>query len=160
MNYYTLKGSNANNFFKIDLHPDKYYDWDDVKKRAVANMEDIIDDKDRDEIESNVTLFQEIIDGRRRREKKIKDKFKQKDIKFIPHSYYTRNYIMYNRNDFDDVVKKMYIMKVLFENCDILNKWEDYKVKTNKQIYSFEEKDKFYKDTYDKFIIKNPRFML
>lgn len=152
MNYYTVKGCNANKFFKLDLHPDLYYDWDDVKKRADGRMKDEYDDKERDEIEGNVSNFQEVIDGRRRRENVLKEELKKKNIKFIPHSYVIRNYIMYNRRKFKEVVDIMKQMNILFEKCDIVNKWEKHKVSEGKQIYSFDEKDEYYKKTYLEYL--------
>jgi len=160
MNYYTLKGDNANKFFKLNLNPDLYYDWDDVKKRAELQMTEEKDDKSRDEIEGNLSFFQEIIDGRHRREKILRNEFKKKNINFIPHSYYVRNYIMYNKNTSKYVFEKMYMMKILFEECDIKNKWEDHKILASKQIYSFEEKDNYYYEKYKEFIKDNPRFKI
>lgn len=160
MNYYTLKGSNANKFFQLSLNPDNYYEWDDVKKRAELQLSEVLDDKERDEIESNISSFQEIIDGRRRREKILRNLFEEKNINFLPHSYLVRNHIMYNRKCSNTIVRYMYMMKILFEKCDILNKWEDFKVKQKNQLYSFEEKDNFYEKTYKEFIQKNPKFRL
>lgn len=159
MNYYTLKGSNANNFFKLSLDNDKYYDWDYVKRIAEEKMISL-DDKECDEIEGNITSFQEIIDQRKRREKIIKNEFNKNKIKFIPHSYIVRNHIMYGKKTTENVVKMMYMMKILFEKCEILDRWEDYKIRNGNQIYTFEEKDKFYKDTYNEFINNNPKFKL
>jgi len=160
MNYYTLKGCNANNFFKINLHPDRYYDWDDVKKRAELRIDEERDDKVKNDIEGNICNFQEIIDGRRRREKIIRELFKKKNIKFIENSYVTRNHIMYNRKTSNEVVRIMYRMKILFEHCDIINKWEENKVEEEKQFYTFEEKDNFYEKIYNEFVEENPRFKL
>ena len=39
-------------------------------------------------------------------------------------------------------------MNYLFEKCDIRRKWEEYKVQMGNQIYTFEEKDRFYKREY------------
>ena len=159
MNYYTLKGKNANIFFRLDLDRDKYFDWDYVKNHAEEKMLEL-NDKDRDEIESNISTFQEIIDQRKRREKILINEFNKKNIKYIKHSYIVRNHIMYGKKTAEKVVKIMYIMKILFEKCDILNRWEEYKIKTNNQIYTFEEKDKYYMDTYKEFIKQNPKFRL
>jgi len=148
MNYYTIKGYNANKFYHLNLNPDLYYDWEDVKKRAEQSMLDINDDKIRDEIESNISQFQEIIDARHRREKSLKHEFNKKNIKFILHSYLTRNFIMYGRKKLSDVVSIMHRMKILFEKCDISNQWEKYKILSGRQIYSFEEKDEYFKKIY------------
>ena len=81
MNYYTLKGKNANIFFRLDLDRDKYFDWDYVKNHAEEKMLEL-NDKDRDEIESNISTFQEIIDQRKRREKILINEFNKKNIKY------------------------------------------------------------------------------
>jgi len=160
MNYYTLKGVNANKFFKLNLKDESYFDWEYVKNKAVEIMNNINDDKERDEIESNISSFQEIIDARKRREKSLKNEFDKKNIKFINHSYIVRNHIMYGKKTTADVVRIMYMMKILFEKCNILNRWEEHKVKIGNQVYSFKEKDDFYKKTYDEFIKKNPKLKL
>ena len=67
---------------------------------------------------------------------------------------------MYGKKTTADVVRIMYMMKILFEKCNILNRWEEYKVEKGNQVYSFKEKDDFYKKTYDEFIKKNPKFKL
>ena len=56
----------------------------------------------------------------------------------------------------NDVVQKMYMMKILFEDCDIINKWEKYKVKKSQQIYTFDEKEKFYEDIYKEYMKSHP----
>ena len=43
MNYYTLKGANANKFFKLNLKDESYFDWEYVKNKAVEIMNNIND---------------------------------------------------------------------------------------------------------------------
>ena len=159
MNYYTLSGKNANHFFRLDLLENKYFDWEYVKSLAEDKMIELMD-KDRDEIESNISTFQEIIDQRKRREKNLINEFNKKNIKFIKHSYIVKNHIMYGRKTTENVVKIMYMMKILFEKCNILDRWEEYKIKNREQIYTYEEKDRFYRQTYKDFIKRNSEFRL
>ncbi len=160
MNYYTLSGKNANKHFGLNLVENRYYDWDYVKNLAEDIYKNEYELSKRDEFHKNILNFQEIIDGRKRREKEIKDNFQKRKINFLPQSYMIRNYIMYNKKKYKDVEKKMYMMKILFENCDILNKWENHKINSGCQVYSFEEKDKFYEDTFNNYVKKNPKFRL
>jgi hypothetical protein len=55
---------------------------------------------------------------------------------------------MYGRGLLNHVVREMAKMHYLFEKCDIRRKWEEYKVERGKQIYTFEEKDRFYEKEY------------
>jgi len=158
MDFYTLKGKNANNFFKLSLNPNKYYRWSDVKEMGINRVKEFFTDVEKEEIIKNIFSFQEIIDARKRREVGLRAKFNDYKIKFIPESYLIRNYIMYGRKKEREVLKEMYKMKILFEKCDITNQWEKYKVDTKQQLYTFEEKDKFYDDTYNKYVKLNPRY--
>jgi len=158
MNYYSLSGKNSNKFFRLNLQENKYYDWELVKKMAIEK--NFVDPKEKDIVNENINNFQKIIDERRRREKNIKELLLKHNINFIGHSYVIRRHIMYNKGSTQNVIHIMNMMKILFERCDIMNKWEEYKIKENNQIYTFEEKDRFYKKIYDNFIRKNPRFKL
>jgi hypothetical protein len=149
MDFYTLKGENANKFFKLNLNPGKYYSWDDVR---------LLLDLDDSEVKSSCEFFDGIIMNRKFREAIIKDKLQKYNIKYIPHSYLIRNYVMYGRKTVDYIVKNLYMMKILHEQCDILNKWESYKIRMEQNVYSFEEKDKFYEDSYNEFVSNNPKY--
>jgi len=154
MNYYTVSGVNINKFFNLGFNERKYYDWDEVRGK-VLEMEG---GYGWDELEKNLVNFQEVIDGRKRRERQLKSEFDKYGIKFIPHSYLIRNYVMYGRRTKKEVVRRMYMMKILYEKCDILDKWEKNKVEKGQQVYTFEEKDKFYEDYYKEFVKNNPRY--
>lgn len=154
MNYYTVSGVNINKFFNLGFNERKYYDWDEVRGK-VLEMEG---GYGWDELEKNLVNFQEVIDGRKRRERQLKSEFDKYGIKFIPHSYLIRNYVMYGRRTQKEVVRRMYMMKILYEKCDILDKWEKNKVEKWQQVYTFEEKDKFYEDYYKEFVKNNPRY--
>lgn len=155
MNYYTISGINANKHFGLNLIEQKYYDWDEIKRMAEDIYNNEFDFEKRDFYHKNILNFQEIIDGRKRREKNIKEHLNKKKIKFIPHSYLIRNYIMYNKNNIKFIEKNLYMMKILFEKCDIINKWEEYKINCGCQVYSFQEKDKFYEEIFNNFIKNN-----
>ena len=96
-----------------------------------------------------------IIDGRKIREFLLKKELEKKDIQFIKHSYLVRNFVMYGKGKISEIVQKLEMMKVLFEKCDIKKKWDAHKVSGGKSIYTFEEKDKFYEDTYKEYCEKN-----
>ena len=152
MDYYTLSGKNVNKFFKLNKMEDRYYRWDDIFILARVKLETEKDEGCKEELRSAITIFNGIIDNRKTRENKLKIEFNKYGIKFIPHSYIVRNYIMYGRNKLKDVVKIMYMMKILFEKYDIIDKWEKYKIDEMRQVYTFEEKDNFYKNEYDKLV--------
>jgi len=157
MDFYTLKGRNANKFFSLELEPSKYYNWAEVKELAKKKRDELYSKTDEDQMTENIERFQEIIDARKRRELKIRSRFNDYKIQFIPNSFYVRNHIMYGKKTTEEVLRKMYMMKILFENCDIKNKWEKNKVTKGQQIYTFEEKDLFYETTYTEFMRENPR---
>ena len=144
IDFYSVKGSNVNRIFNLNLIDHQYYNWDDVKLK-------IGEDK-REEVEK----FDLVIVGRKSRLERLKGALEVRGIKFIPHSYLVRNYVMYGRKTCWEVVKMLYMMKVLFEKCDIKAKWERHKINNGQQIYSFEEKDNFYKECYDKYVDLHP----
>jgi len=155
MDFYTIKGSNANKFFKLKLSSSKYYKWSEVVELA-NQIYETLPQNEKEEYKKSIKNYQNIIDGRVQRELQLRARFNDYKIKFIPHSYFIRNYIMYNRGSINDVVQKMYMMKILFEDCDIINKWEKYKVKKSQQIYTFDEKEKFYEDIYKEYMKSHP----
>jgi len=82
------------------------------------------------------------------REKCLRKELERLGVPFRAHSYKVRHYVMYGRGLLNHVVREMVKMHYLFEKCDIRRKWEEYKVTRGKQIYTFEEKDRFYEKEY------------
>jgi len=150
IDFFSVKGSNVNKKFNLNKVDNFYYNWEDVKKEVIEKFEN--DESKMEEVDK----FDLVIVGRKSRLERLKRKLEERNIKLIEHSYLVRNYVMYARKSLDEVVRTLYMMKILFEKCDIKVKWERYKCEKGKQIYSFEEKDKFYEAMYEKYIDLTP----
>jgi len=157
IDYYTVKGINANKHLKLNLIETKFYNWSDIKDLIKDRLEDETDTEIIKIVRNNAALFEDIVSKRRKRENEVKRAFKEKNIDFIPHSFLVRNYIMYGRRDLNYIVDTMYRMKILFENCDIKKQWEQHKINGNKQIYTFQDKDNFYETIFTDYVKANPK---
>ena len=146
INFFSVKGSNVNRIFNLGLSDNMYYSWDEIKEKV----------KDNEQFKTIVENFDLVIVGRRSRLERLKKRLEERGIAFIPHSYLVRNYVMYGRKSCEEVVKTLYMMKVLFEKCNIRQKWEKYKMDNGQQIYSYDEKDQFYETEYNKYVDVNP----
>lgn len=134
IDFYTVKGVNINKYFNLGLDDDKYYRWEDVVEKVEDN-----------EKKQN---FDDVMKWRGEREKCLRRELERLGVPFLAHSYKVRHYVMYGRGLLNHVVREMVKMHYLFEKCDIRRKWEEYKVTRGKQIYTFEEKDRFYEREY------------
>lgn len=137
IDFYTVKGEILNRHFQLGLDDDKYYRWEDV----VGKVSDFIDTEEDKEKKRN---FDDVMKWRGEREKCLRRELERLGVPFLTHSYKVRHYVMYGRGLLNHVVREMVKMHYLFEKCDIRRKWEEYKVTRGKQIYTFEEKDRFY----------------
>lgn len=133
IDFYTVKGEILNKYFQLGLDDDTYYRWENI---------DIEEDKEKKR------NFDDVMKWRGEREKCLRRELERLGVPFLAHSYKVRHYIMYGRGLLNDVVREMVKMHYLFEKCDIRTKWEEYKVTRGKQIYTFEEKDRFYEREY------------
>ena len=134
IDFYTVKGEILNRNFQLGLDDDTYYRWENV----VGKVED-------NEKKQN---FDDVMKWRGEREKCLRRELERLGVPFLAHSYKVRHYVMYGRGLLNHVVREMVKMHYLFEKCDIRRKWEEYKVTRGKQIYTFEEKDRFYEREY------------
>jgi len=134
IDFYTVKGEILNRYFQLGLDDDVYYRWENV----VGKVED-------NEKKQN---FDDVMKWRGEREKCLRRELERLGVPFLTHSYKVRHYVMYGRGLLNYVVREMVKMHYLFEKCDIRRKWEEYKVTRGKQIYTFEEKDRFYEREY------------
>ena len=134
IDFYTVKGAIINRYFKVGLEDDTYYRWQDVVEKVEDN-----------ETKKN---FDDVMKWRGEREKYLRQELERLGVPFLEHSYKVRHYVMYGRGLLNQVVREMVKMHYLFEKCDIRTKWEEYKVARGKQIYTFEEKDRFYEREY------------
>ena len=134
IDFYTVKGEILNRHFQLGLDDDTYYRWENV----VGKVED-------NEKKQN---FDDVMKWRGEREKCLRRELERLGVPFLAHSYNVRHYVMYGRGLLNHVVREMVKMHYLFEKCDIRRKWEEYKVTRGKQIYTFEEKDRFYEKEY------------
>ena len=134
IDFYTVKGAIINRYFKVGLEDDTYYRWQDVVEKVEEN-----------ETKKN---FDDVMKWRGEREKCLRQELERLGVPFLEHSYKVRHYVMYGRGLLNQVVREMVKMHYLFEKCDIRTKWEEYKVARGKQIYTFEEKDRFYEREY------------
>lgn len=134
IDFYTVKGEIINRHFGLGLEDDTYYRWDAVVDKVEDN------EKKRS--------FDDVMKWRGEREKYLKRELERLGVPFRTHSYKVRHYVMYGRGILNHVVREMVKMHYLFEKCDIRRKWEEYKVTRGKQIYTFEEKDRFYEREY------------
>ena len=134
IDFYTVKGEILNRHFKLGLDDDTYYIWDNVV--------------DKVEVNEKKKSFDDVMKWRGEREKCLRRELERLGVPFLTHSYKVRHYVMYGRGLLNNVVREMVKMHYLFEKCDIRRKWEEYKVTRGKQIYTFEEKDRFYEKEY------------
>ena len=134
IDFYTVKGAIINRYFKVGLEDDTYYRWQDVVEKVEEN-----------ETKKN---FDDVMKWRGEREKCLRQELERLGVPFLEHSYKVRHYVMYGRGLLNQVVQEIVKMHYLFEKCDIKRKWEEYKVERGKQIYTFEEKDRFYEKEY------------
>jgi hypothetical protein len=148
IDFYTVKGVNINKYFNLGLDDDKYYRWEDV----VGKVSDFIDTEEdktkKSELEEKKRNFDDVMKWRGEREKCLRRELERLGVPFLTHSYKVRHYVMYGRGLLNHVVREMVKMHYLFEKCDIRRKWEEYKVTRGKQIYTFDEKDRFYEREY------------
>jgi hypothetical protein len=148
IDFYTVKGEIINRYFDLGLDDEKYYRWEDVVERCEDSI-GIEEDKTRKlELEEKKKNFEDVMKWRGEREKCLRRELERVGVPFLAHSYKVRHYVMYGRGLLNQVVKEIVKMNYLFEKCDIRRKWEEYKVTRGKQIYTFEEKDRFYEKEY------------
>jgi hypothetical protein len=148
IDYYTISGKNANTHFGLDLK-DGYYNYNDVLCK--------INYFNHQENANNLLV---IMEERKAREKVLREEFERLGIKFQERSYLVRRHIMYNDFSPRFVIGKMYQMKVLFENCQIKDKWEAYKLEHQGRIFSMDEKDKYYDDYYKNYLEEHPELRM
>jgi hypothetical protein len=134
IDFYTVKGEILNRYFQLGLDDDVYYRWNTVVDKVEEN------EKKRS--------FDDVMKWRGEREKCLRKELERLGVPFRAHSYKVRHYVMYGRGLLNHVVREIVKMHYLFEKCDIRRKWEEYKVSRGKQIYTFEEKDRFYEKEY------------
>ena len=134
IDFYTVKGEVINRYFGVGLDDDRYYRWEDV----VGKVEDSEKKKS----------FDDVMKWRGEREKCLRRELERLGVPFLAHSYKVRHYVMYGRDLLNNVIRDIVKMHYLFEKCDIRRKWDEYKVERGKQIYTFEEKDRFYENEY------------
>lgn len=148
IDFYTVKGEIINRYFEVGLDDDKYYRWEDV----VGKVSDFIDAEEdktkKSELEEKKHNFDNVMKWRGEREKCLRRELERLGVPFLAHSYKVRHYVMYGRDLLSNVVREIVKMHYLFEKCNIRMKWEEYKVTRGKQIYTFEEKDRFYEREY------------
>jgi hypothetical protein len=148
IDFYTVKGEIINRYFEVGLDDDKYYRWEDV----VGKVSDFIDAEEdktkKSELEEKKHNFDNVMKWRGEREKCLRRELERMGVPFLAHSYKVRHYVMYGRGLLNNVVREIVKMHYLFEKCDIRRKWEEYKVERGKQIYTYEEKDRFYEKEY------------
>jgi hypothetical protein len=154
IDFYTVKGVNINRYFDLGLDDEKYYRWDTVVEKVEDSIGCEEDTKRKVELEEKKKSFDMVMKLRAEREKCLRRELERLGIPFLEHSYKVRHYIMYGRGIFNHVVREIVKMNYLFEKCDIKRKWEEYKVERGKQIYTFEEKDRFYEKEYRNSCIK------
>ena len=141
IDFYTVKGGIINKYFQVGLDDDTYYQWNDI----AGKVEDSIRcEEDKEKKKS----FDDVMKWRGEREKCLRRELERLGVPFMAHSYKVRHYVMYGRGLLNHVVREMVKMNYLFEKCDIRRKWEEYKVERGKQIYTFDEKDRFYEKEY------------
>lgn len=144
IDFYTVKGVNINKHFNLGLDYDKYYRWEDVVEKVEDSIGCEEDRTKKAELEEKKRNFDDVMKWRWEREKCLRRELERLGVPFLTHSYKVRHYVMYGRGLLNHVVREMVKMHYLFEKCDIRRKWEEYKVTRGKQIYTFEEKDRFY----------------
>jgi hypothetical protein len=148
IDFYTVKGGIINRYFQVGLDEDKYYRWEDVVEKVEDSIGCEEDKSKKLELEDKKRNFDDVMKWRGEREKCLRRELERLGVPFLPHSYKVRHYVMYGRGLLNQVVREIVKMHYLFEKCDIRKKWEEYKVERGKQIYTFEEKDRFYEKEY------------
>lgn len=148
IDFYTVKGAIINRYFKVGLEDDTYYRWQDVVEKVGDYIDTEEDNAKKFELEEKKKNFDDVMKWREEREKCLRRVLERLGVPFLEHSYKVRHYVMYGRGLLNQVVREMVKMHYLFEKCDIRAKWEEYKVARGKQIYTYEEKDRFYEREY------------
>jgi len=148
MDYYTISGKNANLHFGLELQ-DGYYNYLDVL--SMINYFNHVE---------KVNRLLNIMEERKLREDYLRGEFERLGVRFQERSYLVRRHIMYNDFSPKFVVGKMYQMKVLFENCQIKDKWEEYKLEHVGRIFSMKEKDDFYNYYYVNYLAEHPELRM
>jgi hypothetical protein len=148
IDFYTVKGAIINRYFKVGLEDDTYYRWQDVVEKVGDYIDTEEDNAKKFELEEKKKNFDDVMKWREEREKCLRRELERLGVPFLEHSYKVRHYVMYGRGLLNQVVREMVKMHYLFEKCDIRAKWEEYKVARGKQIYTYEEKDRFYEREY------------
>ena len=148
IDFYTIKGVNLNRYFELGLDDDTYYRWYDIVDKVEDKIGCEEDELMKTEWKDRKMNFDNVMKWRGERENYLRRELERLGIPFLEHSYKVRHYVMYGRNLLNHVVREILKMNYLFEKCDIRRKWEEYKVQMGNQIYTFEEKDRFYKREY------------
>jgi len=148
IDFYTVKGEIINRYFQLGLDDDAYYRWDTVVERCEDSIGCEEDNTKKAELEEKKKSFDDVMKWRVEREKYLRRELERLGVPFLVHSYKVRHYVMYGRGLLNHVVREMVKMHYLFEKCDIRRKWDEYKVTRGKQIYTFDEKDRFYEREY------------
>ena len=155
IDFYTISHVNANKYYFLNKPPG-YYNYYDIVDESHEVYND--DEEKKMLINQSQLEFDLIMNSRLRREKEIRSQFTKYNIKFIPHSFIIRNYIMYNKYPKEYVLSMIYRMKILFEYCNIKDKWEEYKSKVGNKFFTMETKDNFYNFMYKEFTENNPQY--
>jgi hypothetical protein len=148
IDFYTVKGVNLNRYFQLGLDDDTYYRWENVVGKVSDFIDTEEDNEKKAELEEKKRSFDDVMKWRGEREKCLRRELERIGVPFRAHSYKVRHYVMFGRGLLNHLVREMVKMHYLFEKCDIRRKWEEYKVARGKQIYTFEEKDRFYEREY------------
>jgi hypothetical protein len=148
IDFYTVKGEIINRHFELGLDDDIYYRWDSVIEKVENKIGCEEDNTKKGGLQEKKRSFDDVMKWRGEREKYLRRELEKMGVPFRSHSYKVRHYVMYGRGLLNHVIREMVMMHYLFEKCDIRRKWEEYKVTRGKQIYTFEEKDKFYEKEY------------
>jgi hypothetical protein len=148
IDFYTVKGEIINRYFELGLDDDVYYRWNTVVDKVEEKIGCEEDNSKKAGLQEKKRSFDDVMKWRGEREKCLRKELERLGVPFRAHSYKVRHYVMYGRGLLNHVVREMVKMHYLFEKCDIRRKWEEYKVTRGKQIYTFEEKDRFYEKEY------------
>jgi hypothetical protein len=148
IDFYTVKGININKYFELGLDDDVYYNWDSIIEKIEDSIGCEEDNTKREEMEEKKRSFENVMKWRSEREKCLRRELERLGVPFLAHSYKVRHYVMFGRGLLNHIVREIVKMHYLFEKCDIRRKWEEYKIMRGKQIYTFEEKDRFYEKEY------------
>jgi len=148
IDFYTVKGEIINRYFELGLDYNVYYRWDTVVDKVEEKIGCEEDNSKKAGLQDKKRSFDDVMKWRGEREKCLRKELERLGVPFRAHSYKVRHYVMYGRGLLNHVIREMVKMHYLFEKCDIRRKWEEYKVTRGKQIYTFEEKDRFYEKEY------------